>query len=154
VTRLWLKSHTVELEDPSITFHPVKDTRPLLPEPPPVRLVAIEDVHVPAAAGVEKELDAFYVSLLKFIREGADSGQVHYKSENWRLHFDVLEPPIGREDFRPVGIEVPSLLSLERELIDLEIDYQWQKGLMPGQETLLLRDPAGNWIQIGGFTRI
>jgi hypothetical protein len=144
----------VELEETGIGFTPVKDTRPLLPEPPPVRLVAIHDVHVPAAAGVEKELDAFYVKLLKFIREGAEAGHIRYKSENWRIHFDVLEPPIGREDFRTVGIEVPLLLSLERELIDLEIEYQWQKGLMPGQETLLLQDPAGNWIQIGHFTRI
>jgi hypothetical protein len=144
----------VELQEPSIAFTPAKDTRPPMPEPPPVRLVAIEDVHAPAAAGLETRLDAFYVGLLKFLREGADAGRIIYKSENWRLHFDVLEPPIGREDFRPVGIDVPSLVLLERELIAGKIEYQWQKGLAAGQETLLLQDPAGNWLQIGLFHRV
>jgi hypothetical protein len=59
-----------------------------------------------------------------------------------------------REDFRAVGIEVPALLSLERELIELEIEYEWQKGLLPGQQTILLQDPAGNWVRIGQFTQV
>jgi hypothetical protein len=149
-----LESGTVELEETGIDFKPAKDTRPRLPEPPPVRLVAIDDVHVPAAAGIETRLDAFYVGLLKFLREGADVGQITYKSENWRLYFDVLEPPISREDFRPVAIEIPNLGSLERELIDREIEFEWQKSLLPGQEQILLQDPAGNWVQVGQFQRV
>ncbi|HEX4125036.1 MAG TPA: hypothetical protein VHY37_09960 [Tepidisphaeraceae bacterium] len=147
----------MELEETGIGFTPAKDPRPMIPEPPPVRLVAIEDVHVPAgggAAGLEKELDGFYVRLLKFVREGSNIGHITYKSENWRLCFDVKEPPVVRADFRPVGIEVPSLLSLERDLIEQEIEYQWQKSLLPGQEVLLLQDPAGNWVQVGQFVRV
>jgi hypothetical protein len=144
----------VELDETGIDFKPIKDTRPTLPEPPPVRLVAIEDVHAPAAAGVEKALDAFYVGLLKFVREGSDTGHITYKSENWRLRFDVREPPVVREDFRPLGIDVPSLILLERELIAREIEYHRQKGLVAGQDTLLLQDPAGNWLQIGQFVRV
>lgn len=144
----------MELQEPITPFAPAKDLRPAMPEPPPVRLVAIEDVHAPAAAGLEKQLDAFYVDLLKFIREAPESESIVYKGENRRICFEVCEPPIVRQDLRPIGIEVPSLLLLERELIERKIDYQWQKGLAPGQETLLLQDPAGNWLRISLFARV
>jgi hypothetical protein len=41
-----------------------------MPEPLPVRLIAVADVRLPATAGFEHELDAFYVGLLGFEREG------------------------------------------------------------------------------------
>lgn len=139
----------MELEPSRITLKPPTDDRPTMPVPPPVRLVAVEDVHVPAAAGCERELDDFYVTLLRFDREGADHGEITYKAENARLRFDVLEPPITREDFRPIGIDVRSLQTIEKQLIDLEMDYEWQRGISPGHQTILLQDPAGNWVQIG-----
>ena len=119
-----------------------------------MRLVAIEDVHLPAAAGLEVDLDQFYVKLLKFEREEAERGTIVYKAENFRLCFDVIEPPFVREDFRPVGIEVPSLLNLERELVEREIEYEWQKGLLAGQHTMLLQDPAGNWVLMGEIRKV
>src|SRR5437764_639505 len=108
-----------------------------MPEPPPVRLVAIDDVHVPAAAGLEIQLDEFYVKLLRFEREGADRGDVIYKGESFRLYFDTLEPPFQRDDFRPIGIDVPALAVIEQQLIEREIEYERQKGLTIGQQTLL-----------------
>ena len=144
----------MEPEASNLEFVPVRDTRPSLPEPPPVRLVSIDDIRLPAAAGLETPLDAFYVERLRFSREGADAGRITYKSENARLLFDVREPPIVREDFRPVGVEVPLLLSLELQLIEEEIAYQWQKGLAPGSRAILLQDPAGNWLQISEFKRV
>jgi hypothetical protein len=143
----------MELEPSSIEFKPRRDGRPRMPEPPPVRLVAIEDVHVSAFAGAEVELDEFYITLLKFEREDAVRERIVYKAENFRLCFDVLEPPIQREDFRPIGIEVLSLRELEKELIAREIQYEWQKGLLAGQHTILLQDPAGNCVQIGETRR-
>ena len=139
----------MDLDEPSIEFKPVIDKRPLMPEPPPVSLVAVEDVHLPAPAGLETQLDGFYAGLLKFEREDAEQGQIAYKAANFRIRIEVMESPADRQDFRPTGIDVPSLGLLERELIDREIEYEWQKGLTPGNETLLLRDPAGNWVQIG-----
>ena len=125
-----------------------------MPEPPPVRLVAVTDVHVPAAAGLEVELDDFYVKLPRFEREGADLGQITYKAENFRLYFDVLEPPIQRDDFRPIGIDVPVLAVIEQQLIERELEYERHKGLAAGQQTLLFQDPAGNWVQIGEMKRV
>jgi hypothetical protein len=49
---------------------------------------------------------------------------------------------------RPLGIEVPSLVDAEHKLIDQEIRYARQKGVNPGRESLLVLDPAGNWIEI------
>lgn len=141
----------MELDTPSVEFKPFLDRRPHMPEPPPVRLVAIEDVHVRAAAGLEVQLDEFYVELLRFDREGADCGCIIYKAENFRLCFDVAEPPIERADFRPVCVDLPSLAILELQLVEQEIEYQWQKGLSAGRHTLLFRDPAGNWVQAGEY---
>src|SRR2546423_870171 len=139
----------MELEEPSFTFKPRIDRRRLIPEPLPVRLVAIDDVHLPAAAGKEGELDAFYVGLWGFERDNsAPEGLIVYRSENFRLCFDGLEPPIHREDCRAVGVEVQSLAVAERKLIDAEIEYERQRGLAPGEETIVLLDPAGNWIAL------
>lgn len=139
----------MELEESSIVFKPIYDTRPTLPEPPLVNLVAVADLHVPSAAGLEVKLDAFYVGLLKFEREGADAGHIIYKADNFRLCFDVLEPPIDREDIRPIGINVRSLQLLEKQLYKREIEFEKERGLFAGQLWFLLQDPAGNWLQIG-----
>src|SRR5262245_5228839 len=103
---------SLELDPSRRDFRAPTDSRPHMPEPPPVRLVAVEDVHLPAAAGREVELDAFYGGVLFFQREPADQGIV-YKSETFRLRFDVLEPPIQRDDYRAALIDVPSLPDLE-----------------------------------------
>jgi hypothetical protein len=144
----------MELEQPGIAFKPVRDRRAHVPEPPPVRLVAVEDVRAQAGAGLETQLDEFYVGLLKFEREGSEQGHLTYKAENFRLHFDTIEPPLTREDFRPIGIDSPSLPLLKEQLNDREVDYLWQRGLLAGHDTIMLKDPAGNWVQIGEFKPI
>ena len=137
----------MELEESKTFSTPPADRRPRIPEPPPVRLVTIDDAHLPAAAGTEVQLDTFYVDLLQFEREPEFHFPV-YRSENFRVLFDVLEPPIGRENFRPLGIEVPSLWVIEQKLLNEQTKYVRHRGLMPGHGSLLLLDPAGNWIQI------
>jgi hypothetical protein len=123
------------------------DRRPRIPEPLPVRLVTIDDAHLPTAVGCAAELDAFYVGMLGFERETAASLLI-YRAENFSLVFDVLEPPIVHDNMRPLGIEVLSLTDAESKLIEAKIDYERQRALHPGQESLLLQDPAGNWIEL------
>lgn len=137
----------MEIAQPSTNFSTRADRRPRMPEPPPVRLATVDDAHVPARAGVEPELDEFYAGLLEFERE-ADSHYPIYRSENFRLVFDVLEPPVRRDHLRALGIEVRSLNETEQKLLDAEINYARRRGLLPGQETLVLLDPAGNWVEI------
>jgi hypothetical protein len=36
----------------------------------------------------------------------------------------------------------------EKKLIELELEYTRQRGMTPGEESLLLIDPAGNWIEL------
>ncbi len=131
---------------PSVLNHP------RMYEPLPVRLVTIEDAHLLSAAGLERELDGFYVDLLGFEREAVEAGLV-YHADNFRLIFDVLEPPIVRDNLQLLGIEVLSLSETEQKLIDAELQYTRQKGLNPGQESLVLRDPAGNWIELTSTTQ-
>ncbi|MBV8780201.1 MAG: hypothetical protein JO353_02280 [Phycisphaerae bacterium] len=140
----------IELEEFGGDYKPVADERPLMPEPPPVRLIAIDDVHLPVSSGQEREMDAFYIGRLRFVRKPDDEadGVLIYHAENQRLCFDILEPPIARDSVRPIGMEITWLNELEIQLIEDQIPHTRQVGLLPGEESLLLQDPAGNWLQI------
>jgi hypothetical protein len=144
---------SIKLEPSRGPFAPPRDQRPNVPEPPPVRLVAVEDVHVPAVSGLAPQLDAFYADLLRFARELGEAS-LTYRAENVRLVFDVQRPPVEREDFRAVMIEVPVLADVEKKLVELESEYERQRGLLPGHDHLVLRDPAGNWVAIGEMREI
>ena len=52
------------------------------------------------------------------------------------------------DSLRPLQIEIVSLVETEKKIIEAELEYSRQRGLTPGQETLLLLDPAGNWIEL------
>jgi hypothetical protein len=192
------------------------DRRARMPEPLPVRLVAVADVRLPAPAGAERALDAFYVDLLGCLREGAppnprrliepllgvpgpapvtapplalglrnaedkpvgsiepagtdasprteaasvgSSGAMNtstgavlpgpvYVADNFRVRFDILEGLVERESFRSLTVEVPSLAETEAKLMEAEMEYSRQRGLTLGEESLVLLDPAGNWIEL------
>jgi hypothetical protein len=177
-------------------FRAPGDRRPRMPEPLPVKVLAVEDVRLPATAGLESQLDDFYVGLLEFERvdvelprprpkvepmpgvrqdgrewpmirrgraglplalTGADRPHTFgpvYRAENFRVHFDLVEGLVERESLRPLGVEVPSLAATEGKLTAAEIEYVRQRGVTPGQESLLLTDPAGNWIELVGMRQL
>ena len=111
-----------------------------------MRLVAVEDVRLPGPIGVDEELDAFYAGLLLFERVGEE---LAYRADNFILRFELADRPVVHESLRPLGIEVLSLAETEKRIIDAELEYTRQRGVTPGSETLLLLDPAGNWIEVG-----
>jgi hypothetical protein len=116
--------------------------------PPPVSLVAVEDVRLPATAGLERELVRFYVGLLQLERDERREGLV-LRAENVRLTFDWIEGRVPRDDMRMLGVVVRSLADLMRKFTDAEIEYARERGLVAGEERLLVTDPAGNWLRIG-----
>lgn len=138
---------------PAIRFRPHVDRRPRVPEPLPVKLVAVADMHLLAAAGLERKLDAFYVGLLGFERKPDESDRhaadatISYRADNFTLHLAVREPPVRRCDLRPLGVEVPSLAALEAKLIEAEQEHERHRGLLPGERSIVLLDPAGNWVE-------
>src|SRR5437868_2594602 len=138
---------SIDLDEVTGEFKPVEDRRRRIPEPPPVKLVTVEDARLICGAGVEVQLDEFYVGMLGFERVGPAEAIV-YRAENFSLYFDVLEPPVRRETLRALGIEVLSLAAAQEQLIAREIEHTRQKGLTPGRESILLTDPAGNWIEL------
>lgn len=137
----------IDLETPDTPFESTVDNRPRMPEPLPVRLVTVDHAHLPSAAGLETRLDDFYVLLLGFERLKPDD-VLTYRAENFNLCFDVLEPPLDRDTFRALGVEIPSLAEVERKLIDRQVEYIRQKGIVPGHDNILLQDPAGNWLEL------
>jgi hypothetical protein len=143
----------VELEESPILFQPIADKRPLIPEPLPVRLLTVDDATLPTAAGLETQLDEFYIGLLKFERDQKADGLV-YRADNFRLRFEIIEMRPERETIRPLAIEVPALVEIEHRLIERELEYSRQRGLTAGEDRLQLRDPAGNWIELAEFRRV
>jgi hypothetical protein len=142
-----MSNEPIDLEPPDTPFRSTADTRPRMPEPLPVKLVTVDHAHLPSAAGLETQLDDFYILLLGFERLEQDE-VLTYRAENFNLCFDVLEPPLDRDTFRALGVEVPSLGQAERKLIEQQIEHIRQKGLVPGPDNILLQDPAGNWLQL------
>ena len=139
----------MELEPATGLFKPTADRRPRVPEPLPVRLVAVNDARLPSAAGLERRLDAFYVELFGFERQTDATGDaISYRADNFTVHFDVHEPPVRRFDLRPLGVEVPSLAALEEKLTEAEQEYERRRGLLPGEHAIVLLDPAGNWVEV------
>jgi len=149
------RSEQIELDAPSDTFAAEDDRRHKIPEPPPIRIVAIDDCVLWTPAGLERQLDEFYVTLLKFEREAitGDEGlhELVYRAENFRVRIQVVERPVSREDFRPLTLVVESVNDLARRLTELEIEFQRQRGLVPGLDSLLLSDPAGNPVSVGEY---
>lgn len=137
----------LELE-PAAGFAPREDRRPRLEEPLPVRLVAVADVRAWSPPGLDAAHDALYVRILEFVR---DSAVLCYRADNFRLWLDIAAPS---EDYRPIGIEVPSLGQTENRLAEAKIQYTRQKSLTPGHESLVLQDPAGNWLEINEYRRV
>lgn len=143
------ESRKMELEPaPAEYAAPPRDRRRHIPEPPPVWLTAIDDVLAQASAGIEKVLDDFYVTMLRFERDRAPRDAIVYRAENLQLVFTIVEARIDRPDMRPIGIEVQSLLDAEMRIIDREFEYQRIKGLTAGSDQLMLQDPAGNWVSL------
>ena len=137
-----------ELEPGIEDFKPVLDNRVRMPEPLPVRLVSVEDICLPSPIGIEEKLDAFYVELLQFERLRDPSEPLAYRADNFILRFDAADRAVVHESLRPTQIEVPSLEDAEKKLIEMELAYTRQRGVTPGEESLLLIDPAGNWIEL------
>ena len=144
----------MELERSSIEFKPGKDARPHMPERTVVRLQAIEDVRLNAPTGLEKELDAFYVGLLRFERDADEAESIAYRAERFRVCFSVVERMPERGDYRPVLCDVPFMNDFVAALNDGQIEFEWQKGITAGVDRVLLRDPAGNHVSVGPIIEI
>lgn len=123
-----------------------QDVRPKMPEPLPVRLVAVADVRLAGRPDSLAKLDGFYVDILGFVRESGDEGPV-YRADNFRVLFQI-RPDSPREDCRVVRVEVPSLAAAEQKLFAAGVEYTRLRGLVPGTECLTLTDPAGNWLEV------
>ncbi len=149
---LWGKiNHRMELEPATTPFEPTDDPRPRLLPPPPVNVVAIADVTLPAVAGLEKELNAFYVDLLKFETDEEETQQgqtIVYRAENVRLRLVIHEVPPPREDFRPLGVVVPLLSDLAIRLVEAKQEFIRRQGFFAGSDFLVLSDPAGNLVEV------
>jgi hypothetical protein len=142
----------MDLEPTGIDFTPKQDRRPYIPEPLPIRLIALSDVTLLCGPSHEPLLDDFYSSMLLFVKELGHG--IVYRADNFRLRFDVVDGIIERDGYRPVTIEVQSLADTREKLDAREIEYTREKSLTLGHESLSLTDPAGNYVEIVEFRPI
>ncbi|MFI5382425.1 MAG: VOC family protein [Tepidisphaerales bacterium] len=124
-----------------------EDERPKMPEPLPVRLVAVADVYLPAQAELEKQHDDFYCGLLKMVRDEPRDHRI-YRADNHRVVFHLCEGLIPRDACRVLGVEIDSLAQVEAGLVEREIAYQRLRGITPGIESIFVQDPSGNWLEV------
>ncbi|MCY2952435.1 MAG: hypothetical protein NTU53_10710 [Planctomycetota bacterium] len=140
----------IPIEPSAVPLAPAaEDKRPKMPQPLPVRLIAVDDVSLPARSGLEPDMDHLYVTLLGFLRTPSPSSTLIYQADNFRLCFTLAEGLIPHDTHRPAQIEILwSLGDLELKFVELEIPYTRQRALTPGSEALVLLDPSGNWLEI------
>ena len=130
------------------------DLRPTIPEPPPVRLAVVRDVTLPMRAGLEHKVEPFYVRLLRFRRLPDPAGGLAFEAENHDLHFRVTELSPARPDVRPLGVLTPFFNDIASELDAAKYEYDLVRGLVAGDDALLLQDPAGNWLAVAPLREV
>ena len=116
-----VNKENIELVEATSGAVPKADRRPRIPEPLPVRLVAVEDVRLTAKMEFADDLDAFYVELLGFEREHIQTHNI-YHADNHSLHI-LLTNELPERDLRPLGVEVLSLRDVEERLNEREIIF-------------------------------
>src|SRR5262245_41383109 len=126
----------MELEPSANVVLPGADRRPLVPEPIPVRLLTVDDAQLFASAGLEVQLDEFYVGLLRFERCLLNEHEIIYRADNFRLKFEIIERFPERDTLRPLLVEVPRLSDVEHQLIEREMEYSRLRGITPGEQRL------------------
>ena len=147
-------------DEPAVPNRPVRpigaadDLRPLIPEPPPVRLAAVRDVTLPMRAGLEHKVVPFYVGLLRFRRLPDGAGGVAFEAERHALHFCVSELSPERDAVRPLGVLTPFFNDIVSELDAIKYDYELVRGLVAGDDAVLLQDPAGNWLAVAPLREV
>lgn len=122
-----------------------------MPEPLPVRLIAVADVRLPCPPPdpqLTRLLDAFYVEVLKFRRLPSDEFHHFFLADNYALILQAHNRPVQRERLTPTMIEVLDGRAVREQLVEREIPHEWMRGLTPGADFLLTQDPAGNWVGV------
>ncbi len=71
-----------------------------------------------------------------------------YRADNHCVVFHLCEGLVARDSCRALGVELDSLSQVESSLIDRQIEYQRLRGVNPGVESIWVRDPSGNWVEI------
>lgn len=139
---------------PEAALEPVHDLRPVMPEPPPVRVIAVENVTLVAPAKHARAIDHLMTAVLPLVKEvptrqaDVDAGAIGvYQAENVRVVYLAREepPPSPRHILQ---LELADLRGLRQRLQDAEIEYELSKRLMPGDVRVAFLDAAGNPIEV------
>ncbi len=141
---------TMELEEATSQVQPPTDPRRRLPEVPVVWVDVIEDVVLPCVAGGETETDRLFGEFLRFERLMTDDRlTLVYRAENAVVRLQIMQTLPPKRDLRPLMVSIPHFDDFLKLLIEDEIPYEWQRGITPGTDRLLLRDVSGNWLSVG-----
>lgn len=113
---------------------------------------SVDHVHLPTPIVERGLLSALYVDVLLFA-DASERDVVCFRADNCEVRFDRLRDS-GSTDFRPLRVVVASLQAIESSLIDAGIEYERQRGIVAGQDVLVVKDADGNWLTIRECRRI
>lgn len=133
---------------PETPVEKIYDERRFMPEPPPVRVAAVADMMVSVKPVDAAMLTRIYCDLLGMVRDDDDAGRLRVWAENVAITFVPAEASPERQSVRPLGVEVPSLALLIERLLEAGVEYLRQKSVDAGDESILILDPGGNWIEV------
>jgi hypothetical protein len=143
----------MELDQPSEPFEPAPDGRPKIPEPLPVKLVAVADIRIKGTTGMRLAFDAFYIGVLGFGTVSQPEVWA-YQAENFQLIVDGVEGLVERVDYRPVMVIAASLAAIVERLNEGEIAFEALRGIQAGQFSVRVLDPSGNGVEVSEEIRI
>jgi hypothetical protein len=143
----------IDLDQPIGPFKPAPDLRPRIPEPLPVKLVAVADMRIKGTTGMRLAFDGFYMGVLGF-GPVDDPEAWAYQTENFQLIVEGVEGLVERLDYRPVPVVAASLAAIIERLNEREIPFERQRGLQVGQFSLRVLDPSGNGVEVSEEIRI
>jgi catechol 2,3-dioxygenase-like lactoylglutathione lyase family enzyme len=119
----------------------------------PPRLLAIEDVHLAAPAGLRDDLVEFYVDLMGFelLEDGQDPDRITLRGlprSGPRLIIDFVEAAGEKPMRRRALLQVDGLGRYADALAERRIAFERVRGWFFFDRRIGLLDPGGNWIEL------
>ncbi len=114
---------------------------------PETRIQAIAHVRMEAPPGIEADLIRFYQEVCRLEPAPPERGMLAFRAERLQLHIRITPDAQPSRMRRKLILDVPSLQKLSEQLSELDIRYEWYRGMRFTDQRIFAYDPADNLIE-------